>query len=72
MEKVIIAISGTYAVEKAEAVREAVAEFLAANSITETSVYIEKQLQVMPFMLAERSDTYGEQIRGSLCNGKKG
>lgn len=63
MEKVIITINGTYAKEKAEAVRKLVAEQLAANSITGTSVYIEKQLQVMSFVatdkLSKRGGTYG-------------
>ena len=71
MEKVVIVINGTYAKEKAEAIRQLVTEQIAANNITETSVYIEKQLQVMPFMSAERSGTYDEQIRGSLRNGPK-
>lgn len=72
MEKVVIVINGAYAEEKAEAVRQLVAEQIAANGIAETNVYIEKQLQVMPFMSVERSCTYGKQIRGSLHNGQKG
>lgn len=50
MEKVVIIISGAYAKEKAEAVKEIVTEQINANGITETSVYIEKQIQVMPFV----------------------
>ena len=69
MEKVVIIINGEYAEEKAEAVRQLVTEQVAANGITGTDVYIEKQLQVMPFMAAERSGTHGKQIRCSLYNG---
>lgn len=75
MERVVITINGAYAAEKAETVRQLVAEQVEANGITGTDVYIEKQLQVMPFMFTnrmERSGTYGEQIRGSLRNGRKG
>lgn len=63
MEKVIIVINGSYAEEKAEAVRQLVAEQIAANGITGTNVYIEEQLQVMPFVLAnrvERNGIYGK------------
>lgn len=63
MEKVIITINGAYAKEKAETVRELVAEQLAANGITGTSVCIEKQLHVMSFAapdrLSGRGGTYG-------------
>lgn len=69
MEKVVITIDGIYAEEKVEAVRQLVTEQIAANGIYGTNVYIEKQLQVMPFMTAERSGTYGEQICGNICNG---
>lgn len=69
MEKVIITIEGIYAEEKAEAIRQLVAEQIAANGIAGTNVYIEKQLLVMPFMAAERSGTHGKQIRGCLRNG---
>lgn len=72
MERIIITIDGVHAAEKAEAVRRIVAEQVEANGITGTDIYIEKQLQVMPFMLTERSCTYGKQIRGSLRNGGKG
>ncbi len=72
MEKIIITVDGAYAAEKAETVRQLVAEQVEANGITGTDVYIEKRLQVMPFMMRERSGTYGEQVRGSLCNGRKG
>ncbi len=72
MERIIITVDGVHAAEKAEAVRRLVAEQVEANGITGTDVYIEKQLQVMPFMAMERSGTYGKQIRGSLCNGGKG
>lgn len=72
MEKIVITIDGVHAAEKAETVRQLVAEQMEANGITGTDVYIEKQLQVMPFMMRERSGTYGEQIRGSLRNGRKG
>lgn len=72
MERVVITIDGAYAAEKAEAVRKLVEEQVTANGITGTSVYTEKQLQVMPFMLTERSGTYGKQIRGGLRNGQKG
>lgn len=72
MERVVITIDGTYAAEKAEAVRKLVAEQVTANGITGTDVYIEKPLQVMPFMAAERSGIYGKQIRGGLRNGQKG
>lgn len=50
MEKVVILINGAYAKEKAEAIREIVMEQIAANGITETNVYIEKQIEVMPFV----------------------
>lgn len=69
MERVVITIDGTYAAEKAEAVRKLVAEQVEANGITETDVYVEKQLQVMPFMSMGRSGAYGKQVRGSLRNG---
>lgn len=72
MEKVIITIDGAYAKEKAEAVRQIVTEQVASNGITGTNVYIEKQIQIMPFMVmgtAERGGTYGKQVRGSLRNG---
>lgn len=75
MEKIIITVDGACAAEKAEAVRRLVAEQVEVNGITGTDVYIEKRIQVMPFMFtnrAERSGTYGEQIRGSLRNGRKG
>ncbi len=55
MEKVIITIDGAYAKEKAEAVRELVAEQMAASGITGTSVYIEKPLQVMSFVAANKN-----------------
>ncbi len=69
MEKVVIIINGEYAEEKAEAVRQLVTEQVVANGITGTDVYIEKQLQVMPFMSMGRSGTYGKQVRSSLRNG---
>lgn len=75
MERIIIMIDGVHAAEKAEKVRRLVAEQVEANGISGTNVYIEPSLQVMPFMLtdrAERSGTYGKQIRGSLRNGGKG
>lgn len=50
MEKVVILINGAYAKEKAEVVKEIVMEQIAANGITETSVYIEKEIQVMSFV----------------------
>lgn len=72
MERIIITIDGVHAAEKAETVRRLVAEQVEANGITGINVYIEQPLQVMPFMLAERSGTHGKQIRGSLRNGGKG
>lgn len=72
MERIIITIDGVHAAEKAEAVRRLVVEQVEANGITGTNVYIEKQLQVMPFMAMGRSGTYGKQICGSLRNGGKG
>ena len=60
MEKVIIVVNGAYGEEKAEAVRQLVTEQVAAKGITGTNVYIEKRLQVMPFMLTGRRGTYGK------------
>lgn len=59
MEKVIIVIDGAYAEEKAEAVKRIVTEQITANGIAGTNVYIEKQLQVMPFVLANRAERNG-------------
>lgn len=59
MEKVVIIINGEYAEEKAEAVRQLVTEQISEKGITGTNVYIEKQLQVMPFMSRGRRGIYG-------------
>lgn len=61
MERIIITIDGEHAEIKAEAVSQLVAQQIAEKGITGTNVYIEQQLQVMPFMSGggRRGGIYG-------------
>lgn len=60
MERIIITIDDEHAEIKAEAVSQLVAQQIAEKGITGTNVYIEQQLQVMPFMSGgRRGGIYG-------------
>ncbi|MCX4341891.1 MAG: hypothetical protein OSJ72_19980 [Lachnospiraceae bacterium] len=75
MERIIITIDGANAEIKAEALHQLIAQQIKESDITGTNVYIEQQIQVMPFAIrnqVERSGAYGEQVRSGLRYGRKG